>query len=88
MAVSLSPATRRLVGLMLIVAGGLLMLAQVLRFGVLAAQWKSGGWPLLNSTYLVLTVLMLGLGVLLVRYGWRLRQDGRVSDEPGKGRIS
>ncbi|RTQ53263.1 hypothetical protein EJV47_00545 [Hymenobacter gummosus] len=88
MASTLSPTTRRLVGLMLIVAGGLLVIAQVLRFAVTAAEWQQGGWNAVQTTYLVLSVLMLSLGVLIIRYGWRMRQDGRISDEPGKGRIS
>ncbi|WP_133257012.1 hypothetical protein [Hymenobacter edaphi] len=88
MATSLSPATRRVVGLMLIVAGGLLVAAQILRFGVSAAEWQQGGWNAVQTTYLVLSVLMLGVGVLIVRYGWRMRQDGRISDEPGGGRVS
>ncbi|MCC3157790.1 hypothetical protein LJ737_11120 [Hymenobacter sp. 15J16-1T3B] len=88
MATSLSPATRRLVGLMLIVAGGLLVTAQVLRFGVSAAEWQQGGWNAVQPTYLVLSVLMLVLGALIIRYGWRMRQDGRISDEPGGGRVS
>ncbi|GAB2950131.1 hypothetical protein GCM10027048_14130 [Hymenobacter coalescens] len=73
---------------MLIVAGGLMIAAQLLRFSVSAAEWQRGGWDAVESTYLVLSVLMLVVGVLIVRYGWRLRQDGRISDEPGKGRIS
>lgn len=88
MATSLSPATRRLVGLMLIVAGGLLVAAQILRFGVTAAEWQQGGWNAVETTYLVLTVLMLAVGVLIIRYGWRMRRDGHVSDEPGGGRVS
>jgi nitrate reductase gamma subunit len=88
MASSLSPATRRIVGLMMIVAGGLLVIAQVLRFAVSAAEWQQGGWSTVQTTYLLLSVLMLGLGILIIRYGWRMRQDGRISDEPGKGRIS
>lgn len=88
MASTLSPATRRLVGLMMIVAGGLLVTAQILRFGVTAAEWRQGGWNAVQSTYLVLSVLMLVVGVLIVRYGWRMRQDGRISDEPGDGRVS
>ncbi|RAK66719.1 hypothetical protein DLM85_10905 [Hymenobacter edaphi] len=73
---------------MLIVAGGLLVAAQILRFGVSAAEWQQGGWNAVQTTYLVLSVLMLGVGVLIVRYGWRMRQDGRISDEPGGGRVS
>ncbi|TLM90421.1 hypothetical protein [Hymenobacter jeollabukensis] len=88
MATSLSPATRRIVGLMLIVAGGLLVAAQILRFGVSAAEWQQGGWDAVQTTYLVLSVLMLSIGVLIIRYGWRMRQDGRISDEPGGGRVS
>ncbi|GAB3837001.1 hypothetical protein GCM10028821_36470 [Hymenobacter jeollabukensis] len=73
---------------MLIVAGGLLVAAQILRFGVSAAEWQQGGWDAVQTTYLVLSVLMLSIGVLIIRYGWRMRQDGRISDEPGGGRVS
>ncbi|OON68119.1 hypothetical protein B0919_15835 [Hymenobacter sp. CRA2] len=73
---------------MLVVAGGLLVAAQVLRFAVTAVEWRGSGWAGTNTTYLGLTVLMLAVGILIVRYGWRMRQDGRISDEPGKGRIS
>jgi hypothetical protein len=73
---------------MLIVAGGLLVAAQLLRFVVSGAEWRAGGWAGVDTWYLVTTVLLLLVGVLCIRYGWRLRLDGRFSDEPGKGRIS
>ncbi|WP_400193430.1 hypothetical protein [Hymenobacter sp. B81] len=84
----LKPGARRLVGLLLIVSGGLLVAAQLLRFGVLGAGWQQAGWAGVDSTYLTLTVLMLLVGVLLVRYGWRMRRDGHVSDEPGDHSIT
>lgn len=84
----LTPRSRRIAGLLFIVAGGLLVVAQLLRFGVLASRWNGTGWAGVDTTYLVLTVLMLLVAVLLIRYGWRMRRDGRMSDEPGGGRIS
>jgi uncharacterized membrane protein YidH (DUF202 family) len=84
----LTPRSRKITGLLFILAGGLLVVAQLLRFGVVASRWNGTGWASVDTTYLLLTVLMLVVAVLLIRYGWRMRRDGRVSDEPGGGRIS
>ncbi|AYA38403.1 hypothetical protein D3Y59_15920 [Hymenobacter oligotrophus] len=84
----LKPGSRRLVGLLFIVAGGLLVIAQVLRFGVVASEWNGAGWAGVNNTYLIMSVLMLVVAVLLIRFGWRMRRDGHISDEPGGGAIT
>ncbi|KAA9338712.1 hypothetical protein F0P96_07785 [Hymenobacter busanensis] len=84
----MSPMSRRVTGSLLMVAGTLLLLAQLIRFGIAAVEWQQGSGDAVGATYLILTVLMLLLGVLLIRYGWRMRRDGHVSDEPGDHSIS
>lgn len=88
MASTLSPVTRRIVGLMLIVCGGLLVVAQGLRLIAVTLRWQAEGWASVSWYEQFLTLLMLLLAVLCIRYGLRIRKDGRISDEPGKGRIS
>jgi uncharacterized membrane protein len=68
--------------------GVLLILAQLLRFWVNWREWQEGGWNGVNAYNLTLSVLMLIVAVLFTRYGWRIRRDGHISDEPGGGRIS
>ncbi|WP_345222339.1 hypothetical protein [Hymenobacter koreensis] len=84
----MTPFTRRFTGSLLMVAGALLLLAQLLRFGIAAVEWQRGLWTNTGYTYLVLTVLMLVVAVLLMRFGWRMRRDGHISDEPGDHSIT
>ena len=84
----LPPASRRLVGLLYMIAGGLLLVAQLINLGKIAYLWRTSLMPVLPVTRLILDVLMLVGAILLLRYGWRVRQDGRISDEPGGGAIT
>lgn len=87
MAKPLSPATRRLVGLLYLIAGGLIVCAQLLRLGAAAYAWQNE--TVAGSVWAtVADLLLLTGGIFVLRYGWRVRRDGRISDEPGNGAIS
>ena len=68
----LSPLSRRLVAGLLIAAGILLIIAQLLRVYVLAVSWRGG--PSIESAAGV--ALGLGAGALTSYLGWRIGRAG------------
>jgi hypothetical protein len=70
----LSPTSRRLVAGLLIAAGILLVMAQLLRVYVLVAEWQHVGQ--LSARPVLGVALGLGAGVLTSYIGWRV---GRAS---------
>ena len=71
---SLPPATRRLVGLLLIMSGGLLGLGLLLKVVVGAYSWNTAGSQ--SPSALLLSVNLVGLlaSGLLMRWGLRMRR--------------
>ncbi|SNC75708.1 hypothetical protein SAMN06265337_3014 [Hymenobacter gelipurpurascens] len=76
----LSPATRRLVGLMFLLSGALLVIGQVLRMYVMYTLYSESGPESVTSVQLVINLSMLVLGLLLLRYGWRERRGNDTVD--------
>ncbi len=70
----LSPASRRLVAGLLIAAGILLVIGELLRVYVLYVYWRQLG----TLDYRALAMVSLGLvgGVLTTYIGWRVGQAG------------
>jgi hypothetical protein len=71
----LSPTSRRLVAGLLIAAGILLMVAQLLRVYVLVAGWQHAGQ--LGARPVLGVALGLGAGVLTSYIGWRVGRAGQ-----------
>ena len=78
--VPLSPASRRLVGLLLVISGILLGLGQLIRLGLAYYDWSRTA--ILNVVMLIVNLLALVGAGLLVRYGRRLLRGGQLSDGP------
>ena len=78
MATPLPPPTRRLVGLLLMLSGGLLGVGLLLKVCVGAYNWNTVGYQ--SPTALKLTVNLVGLLAcgLLMRMGLRMRRGGRT----------
>jgi len=70
----LSPASRRLVAGLLIAAGILLFIGELLRVYVLYVYWQQSGALSLGPTAGVLLGLAAGVGTSYV--GWRVGQGG------------
>ena len=70
----LSPVTRRLVGLLLMLSGGLLGLGLLLKVAVGVYSWNAEGYQ--SPSALLLSVNLVGLlaSGLLMRWGLRLRR--------------
>ena len=69
----LSPASRRLTGLLCIVSGGLLAAGLVLKVGVAVYGWRTAGAGSPPALLLALNLLGVLASGLLVRYGVRMR---------------
>lgn len=76
----LPPATRRLVGLLLMLSGGLLGLGLLLRVAAGAYSWQTGGPQSPSAALLTVNLVGLLASGLLVRWGRRLRRG----DGPGR----
>jgi flagellar biosynthesis protein FliR len=70
----LSPTSRRLVAGLLIAAGILLVLAQLLRVYVLVVNWRAVG--LVSAEAVAGVALGLGAGMLTSYIGWRVGRGG------------
>lgn len=70
----LSPSSRRVVAGLLIAAGILLVIGQLLKLYVLLFNWRALG--LLELQPLVGVLLGVGAGVLTSYIGWRVAQAG------------
>jgi hypothetical protein len=80
-------STRRLVGWLLVVAGILLALGQLIRLGVAAYSWSAANTEVLALGLLLINMLGLVAAGLLVRYGRRLLRGGEISDGPASKTI-
>ncbi len=76
----LPPVTRRLVGMLNMLAGFMLLSALTLRLVVTYWAYRQAGVAALYNREMVLSLMVLVGGVFLLRYGWRLlrRQGGTV----------
>jgi hypothetical protein len=83
----LPPATRRLVGLLLMLSGGLLGLGLLLKVAVGVYAWNTMGS--LNPSALLLTVNLVGLlaSGLLMRWGLRIRRGTDTWRNPNGNEI-
>jgi len=70
----LSPASRRVVAALLIAAGILLIIGQLLRLYVLGVEWHKLG--VLGAGPLAGVLLGLGAGLLTSYAGWRVGRAG------------
>jgi uncharacterized membrane protein len=70
----LTPSSRRMVAGLLIAAGILLVIGQLLRIYVLLFGWRTLGH--LEAGPLIGTILGIGAGVLTSYVGWRVGQAG------------
>jgi hypothetical protein len=68
----LPPVTRRIVGMMNVLAGSMLLVALVLRLVITYYAYQQAGVAALYNRQLVVSLLLLASGVLLLRYGWRM----------------
>ncbi|RSK37093.1 hypothetical protein [Hymenobacter metallilatus] len=80
MAWPLPPATRRLVGLLFLIAGFLLLLGVALRLYVIYDAYQRLGADAVGSTQLILSLMMVIGGVMMLRYGWRERRGNDTVD--------
>lgn len=87
MATSLHPTTRRLVGLMLILSGGLLSLGLLLRVGAGVYGWYTAGGE--SPSALLLSTNLVGLlaSGLLMRMGLRMRRGQGTQRNPNTNEI-
>lgn len=76
----LPPATRRLVGLLFLLAGVLLLIGVGLRLSVIYYEFQRLGSEAINSTRLILSLVMLVTAILMLRYGWRERTGNHTVD--------
>ena len=83
----LPPATRRLVGLLLIFSGFLLGLGLLLKVGISLYGWYIGAAA--NSSAMLLSVNLLGLlgSGLLMRWGLQMRRNDDASRNPDRNEI-
>lgn len=82
----LSPATNRLVGLLLLCSGGLLGLGFFLKIGVLLYYWNTSATEL-PVGLLALNLLGLLAGGLLMRWGLRQRRGATAARHPNTNEI-
>ncbi|MET4105437.1 hypothetical protein [Hymenobacter sp. UYP22] len=80
MAWPLPPTTRRLVGLLFLLAGFLLLLGVALRLYVVYDTYQRLGADAVASTQLVIYLIMLVGAVMMLRYGWRERRGNDTVD--------
>ena len=84
---TLSPATCRLIGLLLILSGGLLGIGLLLRVAVGAYNWNAAGAQ--SPSALMLSVNLVGLlaSGLLMRWGLRIRRGSSALRDPNADEI-
>ena len=84
---TLSPATYRLIGLLLILSGGLLEIGLLLRVAVGAYSWNAAGAQ--SPSALMLSVNLVGLlaSGLLMRWGLRIRRGSSALRDPNADEI-
>jgi multisubunit Na+/H+ antiporter MnhB subunit len=80
MAWPLPPNTRRLVGLLFLIAGFMLLVGVALRLYVVYDAYQRLGTDAVTSSRLVLYLMMVVGGVLMLRYGWRERRGNDTVD--------
>ena len=78
----LPPATRRLVGLLLMLSGGLLGLGLLLRVAAGVYSWQTGGPQSPSAALLTVNLVGLLASGLLVRWGRRLRRGDGLGRNP------
>lgn len=83
----LAPATRRLVGLLLICSGFLLGLGLLLKVGVNLYSWYVGGINAASVALLSVNLLGLLAGGLLMRWGLQMRRDHDAARNPNRNEI-
>ncbi|MBD2714382.1 hypothetical protein KBK19_04980 [Microvirga sp. STR05] len=77
----LPPVTRRIVGMMNVLAGFMLLTALALRMGVTYVAYQQAGMAALYNQQFFISLLLLAGGMFLLRYGWRmLRRKNNVID--------
>ncbi|WP_226163806.1 hypothetical protein [Hymenobacter terricola] len=83
----LPPATRRLVGLLLMLSGGLLGLGLLLKVAVGVYSWNMNGAQ--SPSALLLSVNLVGLlaSGLLMRWGLRMRRGNGEARNPNADEI-
>jgi len=79
MATPLPPPTRRLVGLLLLLSGGMLGVGLLMKVCIGVYSWNTVGYQ--NPTALKLSANLVGLLAcgLLMRMGLRMRRGGRTA---------
>lgn len=70
----LPPPTRRLVGLLLVISGGMLGLGLLLKVYVAVYSWSTGSYQSPSATLLSVNLVGLLASGLLMRMGLRLRR--------------
>lgn len=66
----LPPVTRRIVGMMTILAGFMLLVAFILRMGITYYAYKQAGSAAIYNREFLMSLLLLAGSGLLLRYGW------------------
>ncbi|WBA40618.1 hypothetical protein [Hymenobacter canadensis] len=67
----LPPVTRRIVGMMTVLAGFMLLVAFFLRMGLTYYAYKQAGPAAIYNREFLMSLLLLAGSGLLLRYGWR-----------------
>lgn len=83
----LPPATRRLVGLLLMLSGGLLGVGLLLKVAVGAYSWNASGAQSQSAVMLSVNLLGLLASGLLVRWGLRIRRGRSPLHNPNADEI-
>jgi heme/copper-type cytochrome/quinol oxidase subunit 2 len=68
-----------------LIAGVTLFVLQLIRLPGHYAAWQNNT---LDTFRFTMTVIALVVAMLMIRFGWRMRRDGKASDEPGDQSIS
>lgn len=68
-----------------LIAGVTLLVLQMIRLPGHYAAWQSGT---VDGFRLTMSVIAVVVAILMIRFGWRMRRDGKASDEPGDHSIS
>lgn len=68
-----------------LIAGVTLLVLQLIRLPGHYAAWQSGA---VDTFRLTMSVIALVVAILMIRFGWRMRRDGKASDEPGDHSVS
>ena len=83
----LPPATRRLVGLLLMLSGGLLGVGLLLKVAVGVYSWNTGGAQSPSAVLLSVNLLGLLASGLLMRWGLRIRRGTGTFRNPNADEI-